>query len=75
MERIPACWQKTEQIAYLNMPENFWRISQQKRNGSMAGHSKSLFAQTLRAARAFVLQVGKSNSFDMCSGWSKVYAV
>ena len=37
-----------------------------------AGISNAQIFKTLRSARQFMLQVGNSNSFDMCSGWSKV---
>ena len=40
---------------------------------SAAGISNAQIFKTLRSARQFMLQVGNSNSFDMCSGWSKVY--
>ena len=37
--------------------------------------SKALSLRTLRSAWAFVLKLGKSNSFNMCSGCSKLHAV
>ena len=40
---------------------------------SAAGISNAQIFKTLRSARQFMLQVGNSNSFDMCSGWSEVY--
>ena len=38
-----------------------------------AGISNVQIFKSLRSARQFVLQVGNPNSFDMCSGCSKVY--
>ena len=44
-------------------------------DASVAAISNALNLKTFWSARAFVLKVGKSNSFDMCSGCSKVYVV
>ena len=57
------------------MPKIFWNIFIWQTSCFMVSISKVLFFKTLRSARAFVLKVGKSNPFDMCSVWLKVHVV
>ena len=57
------------------LPQNFRNTIMWQPMATIAEISNALTFKTLMSASTFVSKVGKSNSFDSCSGCSKVYLV